>query len=373
MLSRHAPRPAGTVVGAFLLLTVFFLLLPGAGSAAHSYASPSSPPPSGLVVVIEDKPQEPRLNLRALENPYISGVALQIHWSDLEPADGSPNWSKLDQLFTAAESQKKWVQLLIFPGFFSPAWALEGVQTETFPLQYGPGKGTLTKLPMPWDEVYLNRWYTFLKSVSARYGNSPAFRVISAAGPTSVSAEFTLPGKPDDLPIWTSAGYSPRKYLAAWQRTFPVYVADFPNQYISVSMGSGIPIDELGKRAPRERMDIRQEIVDQAMSALGRRFVLQFSNLDGNSGPEQGARGTAYVINYTGRVITGFQLRTSCERNSGDMGAEGNPPLALKRSIDKGMQPNDAGQHVNFLEIYAPDVLADDMQQELRDGAAQFK
>jgi hypothetical protein len=375
MLSRHAPRPAGIVVGAFLLLTVFFLLLPAAATAApaQSYASPSSPPPTGLVVVIEDKPQEPRLNLRALENPYISGVALQIHWSDLEPAAGSPNWSRLDQLFNAAESQKKWVQLLIFPGFFSPAWALEGVQTETFSLQYGPGKGTLTKLPMPWDEVYLNRWYTFVKLVSARYGNSPAFRVISAVGPTSVSAEFTLPGKPEDLPIWSSAGYSPRKYLAAWQRTLPVYVADFPNQYISVSMGSGIPIDERGKIAPRERMDIRQEIVDEAMSALGRRFVLQFSNLDGNSGPEQGARGTAYVISYTGRVITGFQLRTSCERNSGDMGAEGNPPLALKRSIDKGMQPNDAGQHVNYLEIYAPDVLADDMQQELRDGAALFK
>jgi hypothetical protein len=30
------------------------------------------------------------------------------------------------------------------------------------------------------------------------------------------------------------------------------------------------------------------------------------------------------------RIITGFQLRTSCVRNSGNMGAEGDPPLALK-------------------------------------------
>jgi hypothetical protein len=79
------------------------------------------------------------------------------------------------------------------------------------------------------------------------------------------------------------------------------------------------------------------------------------------------------VIGYNGRVITGLQLRTSCERHSGDMGAEGNPPLALKKSIDIGMQPNGAGRHINYLEVYEPDVLAEDLQTELRDGAAQFK
>ena len=54
------------------------------------------------------------------------------------------------------------------------------------------------------------------------------------------------------------------------------------------------------------------------------------------------------------------------------MGAPGNPPLALRRSIDKGMQPNNAGQHVNYLEIYEPDVLADEMQPVLRYGASLF-
>lgn len=32
--------------------------------------------------------------------------------------------------------------------------------------------------------------------------------------------------------------------------------------------------------------------------------------------------------------------------------AEGDTPLALRRSIDKGMAPNNAGLHVNYLEIY---------------------
>lgn len=78
------------------------------------------------------------------------------------------------------------------------------------------------------------------------------------------------------------------------------------------------------------------------------------------------------MIGYSGRIVTGFQLRTSCERNAGDMGAEADPPLALKRAIDKGLQPNNAGHHVDYLEIYEPDVLADEMQPVPRYGASLF-
>jgi hypothetical protein len=36
------------------------------------------------------------------------------------------------------------------------------------------------------------------------------------------------------------------------------------------------------------------------------------------------------------------------------------------------MRPNDSGQHVDYLEIYEPDVLADEMQPVLRYGASLF-
>jgi hypothetical protein len=335
---------------------------PGAGSA-----------PNGLVVVVENKPQQNRLNLKALESLYIRGVALQIHWSDLEPVEGSPDWSKLDQLFAAAETSKKWVQLLLFPGFFSPPWALVGVQTQPFPLQYGPGKGSIAKLPMPWDDVYLRRWFAFVKKLSERYGTNPAFRVIAASGPTSVSAEYTLPGKPEDVRIWLSLGYTPRNYIAAWQKTLEFYSATFPNQYVSVSMGLGLNINDRGKLDGRERKRTRQEVIDEAMRILGRRFVLQFSNLDGFPGAGPGPRAVGFLIGYNGHAITGLQLRTSCEHHSADMGAEGNPALALKKALDIGTQTNSSGQRVNYIEIYEPDVLADDLQPVLRDGAALFK
>jgi hypothetical protein len=326
--------------------------------------------PGGLVVVIKDQPQKNRsLDLRALDNPCISGVALQIHWADIEPDQGKPDWSKLDELFAAAEKSKKWVQLLIFPGFFTPAWALEGVKTEQFPIPYGPGKGTVLGLPMPWNAMYLNRWFAFLKLLGDRYGKSSAFRMIGAAGPTSVSVEMTLPGLPKYLKTWQNDSYTPSKYKGAYQKVFQAYAADFPNQYISLSVGTGLNINDQGKRAPGEGERTRQKIIDQAMDLLGRRFVLQNSDL--SAGPVE-HRVTSYVMSYSGRAITGLQLRTSAEHNSGDMGAAGNPPLALRKSIDLGMQANSVGHHINYLEIYEPDVLADDLQPILQYGASLF-
>jgi hypothetical protein len=148
--------------------------------------------PSGLAVVLPSQNyQSPELE--AVNNAFISGVAVQINWRDIEPVEGKPDWSKLDELFAAAASANKWVQIAIFPGFFSPAWALEGAKTDQFPIPYGPGHGTVTSLPMPWDRIYLGRWFAFVKQLGKRYGTSPAFRMIAAAGPTSVSEEMTLP------------------------------------------------------------------------------------------------------------------------------------------------------------------------------------
>jgi len=55
-----------------------------------------------------------------------------------------------------------------------------------------------------------------------------------------------------------------------------------------------------------------------------------------------------------------------------NIGAAGNPALALQESFDIGMQPNASGQHVNYLEVYEPDVLAADLQPVLNKEASLF-
>jgi hypothetical protein len=339
-------------------------------------ASTEDMTPSGLVVVLPSGgTRDQSRDLQALKNQFISGVGVQINWRDIEPVEGKPDWSRLDGLFAAADSSNKWVKLDIFPGFFSPAWALEGAKTDLFNIPYGPGHGTEARLPMPWDRVYLSRWFAFLKQLAERYGKSPDFRIIAAAGPTSVSEEMTLPSNsPPAINKWRSDGYTPAKYLGAWEEAFHVYADSFPNQCVSVT-APGLPILEQGQSGLPARMRAKQDIVERAVRVFGRRLVIQSNDLHAGHAQIEAFDGSDFIKSYSGRIITGFEMRGGSfgPNPSKVMGAEGDPPLALRRSIDKGMAANDAGRRINFLEIYVGDVLAPDMQPVLQYAASLFR
>jgi hypothetical protein len=381
MMKHYQPKVALFMATALLFATAITTQSSAAQSGGPSSVITARPivpalvaPPSGLVVVLETHDlNDTKSWHKALNNDSISGVALQIHWSDIEPYTDKPDWSKLDALFAAAKKSKKWVHLLIFPGFFTPLWAEKGVQTDKFPIQYGPGKGDRTRLPMPWDSVYLTNWLAFVKEVSDRYGTSPALRLVAASGPTSVSAEFTLPNSPTDLNKWKADGYTPKKYTDAWKQVLKAYAADFPAQYISVSQGEGLDINDQGKidRTDHLHTSTRDTIIDEASTILGHRFALQSSNVHAGAGPHtsNSVEEDEFVIGYIGRIVTGFQLRTNALHNSEVMGAKGNPSLALSKSIDLATRQNGAGQIVNYVEIYEPDVLASEMQKVLADAA----
>ena len=338
-------------------------------------ASSNDLTPGGLAVVLPTgAKRDPSLDLQALNNAYISGVAIQINWRDIEPVQGRPDWSRLDGLMAAAQSSHKWVQLAIFPGFFSPAWALEGAKTDRFAIPYGPGHGTVTELPMPWDRTYLDRWFAFVRQLGERHGGSSAFRMIAAAGPTSVSEEMTLPNSPPAIAKWLADGYTPTKYLGAWDEAFRVYADAFPNQCVSLA-GPGLPILEHGRMDRAAHLRARQEIADQAMRVFGRRLAIQSNDLHSGHAPIEAPDYTDFINSYSGRIITGFEMRGGSQGPipSKIMGAEGNPPLALRRSIDKGMAANNAGRHVSYLQIYEGDVLPAEMQPVLEYAASLFR
>ncbi|MFZ1008070.1 MAG: hypothetical protein WAN65_14615 [Candidatus Sulfotelmatobacter sp.] len=316
-----------------------------------------------------------KLEKEAIKDPSISGLMIHIGWNEIEKKKGELDWKTLDPLIHAAETEKKWVQLLIFAGFYTPDWVftemdrgpIVTITNRPFKPQYGPlkhkDKDKALPLPMPWDPTYLRLWSEFLHKVGAKYDKSPSFVMIAAAGPTSVSVEMTLPQSPEDLKEWAIFGYTPDKYAAAWHSVFKACAKSFPHQHIALTVGDALDLDDRRKVVPGEGKRTRQKIVDQAITLLGSRFVL--SNADLHVGAKQ-HEATEYVMGYTGRVLTGLEMRSALGKGPG-------APGELKETINKGMQRNKAGQHISYLGIYEADVLEREMQPVLRYGASLFK
>ena len=102
MLMHLAPRSAKSVVHIALALASAWLLLPTAAMAEPEppCASTRGTIPTGLAVVLHSGEKNYHsMNLQLLKNPFMSGVSVQINWRDIEPVQGKPDWSKLDELF----------------------------------------------------------------------------------------------------------------------------------------------------------------------------------------------------------------------------------------------------------------------------------
>jgi hypothetical protein len=326
MLASCTRRSLAVAVLIDLTLAAGPLFVPTIASAQHGYEL--KPVPSGLVAVIKNVANQP-LDPKPFLSPYMSGVAIQIYWSDIEPVKGQPNWARLDEVFAAAHESHKWVQLLVFPGFFSPAWALEGAETAQFTAPFGLAKGNAMTLPMPWDPVYLGNYFAFLKQLSDRYGNRPEFLMIAAAGPTSVCDQALLPHTTADIKLWIQHGYTSTKFIHAWQQAFEVHARLFPNQYVSLSNGSGLKINAEGVYDPSEPQRTQLEIIGEGLGTLGSQFAYQCVGLHGNGG---NAGEEKLLISFNGQCVTGFQMSTTCEKDPKGMGAAGSPPLACKRT-----------------------------------------
>lgn len=344
-----------------LVIRNYLPVLPATSDFPSS--SPAGPKPefSGIFAVKETDVFDDK----TYSNPFISGLSFRVGWKEIELIDNSFNWEKLDTVFEKAAANGKSVRFILIPGFETPEWALRGTENDKFYRKYGQGAGKYEKLPMPWDKTYLDRWFSFLAEVSRRYGEKQEFVAIAVAGPTSVSAEMSLPNAEEDLQKWLLHGYRPSKYISAWEQVFSQYAEIFPNQHFSLALYPGLPINEKGEIDNQERSKTREQVINLGLN-YPRQFSLQTSGL--NAGKDDDGAGYDIVRSHSGQIVTGFQMSTSATRNPEKMGNPDSPARALKLSIDKGLKPNEKGKVIKYLEIYEPDVLNPDIQSVLEYG-----
>jgi hypothetical protein len=254
--------------------------------------------PRGIYAVVAETRRDRSSDLDALlNNPAVSGLAIRIFWSSLQPAKDRDDFSALDVAFTAAAAKHKTIQLILVPGFGTPSWVLDELTlcNEDVPAtattgrrggraEGGRGEGrrgsapaparasaaagsaTCGKamfensegranaqqqlLPMPWNPAYKNYWKAFLTKVAARYGTNEAFVSIAVAGPTAESVEIILPRAGNQLERWAQllegayrdASYhrSDKAFVEEWDAAITMFDKVFQNVTLIVTRGSGL-------------------------------------------------------------------------------------------------------------------------------------
>jgi hypothetical protein len=215
-------------------------------------------------------------------------------------------------------------------------------------------------LPLPWDQTYLDRWFAFLKAVSARYQSRPSFLKIAADGPTSITGEMTLPNAPADICTWVKVGYTSDRLIGAWKQVFASYTQIFPRQYFSLALYPPLPIVSTTRcengnptgTARRESQRVTDILVGLGADNYPRQFVLQENGM--TAAKDNTAPTGAYelVKSYGGKVVIGYQLVTSAILHPTDMG-DPDGPTALQKSLQRGLDAK-----ADFLEVWEPDVLS---------------
>jgi hypothetical protein len=226
-----------------------------------------------------------------LANPAVSGVALWIRWSELNPnppsAADAYHWDVVDDAFSAAAAWNaanpskppKTIQLFPLPGFQTPQWVLDKIPScdglfkappEKPPADCGKmtvvgfveGKGT-RELPLPWNAVYKSAWRAFLTTLAARYGSNPALVSVSVAGPTASSEEMILPDNANTpkqeqfggiepnamwlkllqfhFPARPAYQRSDQAIIDEWQAAIAMYGQVFKGITLIATTGNGIP------------------------------------------------------------------------------------------------------------------------------------
>ena len=204
---------------------------------------------------------------------------------------------------------------------------------------------------MPWDEIYLNRWLSFLETISKRYGARSSFVMIAAAGPTSVSSEMSLPNTDEDVRIWKKVEYTSNKYIGAWEKVFKKYAEIFPNQYFSLALYPGLPIPN-----KQERDRVRKEVINIGVLNYSKQFTLQTSGLNPLKDNDEGA-GYQLVRQYKDSILTGFMMSSSFTEKQNKYGE---PTEALKNAVERGLSGG-----ARYLEVYEDDVINPNMQEIL--------
>ncbi|MEO5572281.1 MAG: beta-galactosidase [Bacteroidia bacterium] len=304
-----------------------------------------------------------------LKSPSVDGVFLRLHWNLLEPADNKYDWAFLDSELKRISDAGKKITIGVAAGSHTPEWVYgAGVPSASFEefRKQGNGKKFNVKVPVPWNQKFLDIWTGFIKDFADHLKSKPGIyqniTLVKLTGINETTIEVRLPaqkgienekGASTDAPgIWRNAGYRPQKIRDAWDRITDAFQQNFSDKYVSIAVipKKAFPaLDDNGNEVPKNvARDFTEDLIEKAQAKFKDKLVVQWNSLQMDAGiPKLMAWCTKFHIPF------GYQLE---EADMGEPSCLKTPPCDqqhLKAIFDKGIKAN-----ASFIEIFPKEVIA---------------
>lgn len=284
---------------------------------------------------------DPRLS-DLLLHPGIDGVALQLGWSTLEPAQGRYEWAPLDRAIDLAKASAKQLTLHVLPTLSPPPWlAAAGVQLYSFT----DFNGRQRTAPIPWDTPYLTAFGQFVAALSEHVAKRDAIGLLFNVSVAAPESEMSLVAcRNGILAPGTAVRYDRAAYLAAWKRVIDVFAASLPasvHKYISA------PVSVIC--GPERDATFYPEVIDYAVGTYGASFWAFAADLRVG-----GSERMRPYLDSARRSGLAYQMIWSASNDpSGRL--RGTYPTNLRDAVCQGIADG-----AGAIEVYAVDVLSSD-------------
>ncbi len=294
----------------------------------------------------------------AFTNPDVAGLSIREDWAILQPTDGPPEFTYLDDEVMKATQNNKVAFLRINTQEQKPAWVTAAVQAAggTF-LSFVDDSGTKT-IPVFWDPTYLAKKKAMIAALGAHFANNSTVKIVSVSFANASSEDWSVPHGVDDVNNWIAAGYTTQKLVEAGQELIDATMTAFPNQYVTLAIGGNGHSDEPG----RPNLDATATEVAAATISLTRskwpgRLIVQINSLSAGNPSAPGELDSAWNTLWKSQPDVGAQMVDNATMNGCRVDPDQTicmtetPEQILTKAIDAGVS-----YEVNFIEIYEIDV-----------------
>jgi len=282
-----------------------------------------------------------------LANPNVDGVSIRQDWKDLEPTEGTYDWTFLDSEVGRIAAAGKQVLLRINTQAAKPNWVTTAVSQAGGLFFTFDDAGVETSIPVFWDRTFLAKKKAMIAALGAHFTNNSAITIACTSFANASSEDWSVPHTPEEVQEWLALDYTSQKLIDTGKEIIDATLTAFPNQLVTLAVAGNGDLD------PDTNYVARNAVLAARVTWPGR-LIVQKNNLATFNPPPPGT-GTVFELLWDSRPDVGGQMLFNCFSDTSyrvNNGVAGAPAAILHQSINLGVSYG-----MNYIEIYQVDVL----------------